>query len=319
MSLEFDDIDALVSAPYERKTQSGQRSDSGRHDPLSEVRSLSPPRKRRHNEDRYYDRDDRHDRRSRHSGSYPRHEDSERYRDDYRRPRGYRERSRSPQSPTHSDPFTEYKKLAARLAEEAARTELLARKKEEDLKNRERRSVMINRLHPKVSEDEVYDFFKNKVGNVISVRLIRDRTGKSKGMGYVEFSDENSVMEAVLLNGSPFRGHPVVITESMAERNQQAEDLANQLKAYDEAPSAVYVDKLPRSLDEAQIRELFEGFGPVSEVNLGSPSTTRGTSDRSATAWVHFSSSQAAARAYTAMNGFKIYGSRLYLSYKAPQ
>ena len=47
------------------------------------------------------------------------------------------------------------------------------------------------------------DYF-GQVGEVADVQLIRDRVGgKSKGFGYVEFAELESVPKAMLLNGAP--------------------------------------------------------------------------------------------------------------------
>ena len=48
------------------------------------------------------------------------------------------------------------------------------------------------------------------------IRLIRDqRSGKSKGVGYVEFGDPESVMKALALNGIAFKGQPLLVQASI--------------------------------------------------------------------------------------------------------
>lgn len=42
------------------------------------------------------------------------------------------------------------------------------------------------------------------MGPVADVRLVRDRAGTSKGFGYVEFRDLETVPSALLLNGQKF-------------------------------------------------------------------------------------------------------------------
>ena len=52
---------------------------------------------------------------------------------------------------------------------------------------------------------------------VRDIRLIRDqRSHKSKGVGYVEFSDAASVLNALALNGIAFKGQPLLVQASMA-------------------------------------------------------------------------------------------------------
>ena len=61
------------------------------------------------------------------------------------------------------------------------------------------------------------------------IRLIRDqRSGKSKGVGYVEFYDLESVMKALALNGIAFKGQPLLVQASMAEKNRMAQMAKNQ-------------------------------------------------------------------------------------------
>lgn len=49
-------------------------------------------------------------------------------------------------------------------------------------------------------------FFTENCGEVVGVRLIRDRkTALCTGIGYVEFSDSASILTALNLNGIKFR------------------------------------------------------------------------------------------------------------------
>ena len=59
----------------------------------------------------------------------------------------------------------------------------------------------------KAREKHIYKFFaESKVGKIRDIRLIRDaRSGISKGIAYVEFFNEASVMKAISCNGKPLR------------------------------------------------------------------------------------------------------------------
>ena len=62
-------------------------------------------------------------------------------------------------------------------------------------------TVLVQRIHPHADDFEIFEFF-SQAGRVRDIRLIRDqRSGKSKGVGYVEFYDLESVMKALALNG----------------------------------------------------------------------------------------------------------------------
>ena len=60
---------------------------------------------------------------------------------------------------------------------------------------------------------DIYKFFTSKnVGKVRDVRIIKDsRSGKSKGVAYVEFYTAESVMLALGLSGIPLLGVPLKI------------------------------------------------------------------------------------------------------------
>lgn len=59
---------------------------------------------------------------------------------------------------------------------------------------RDRRTVMCMQLSAKVSPHDLEEFFQ-KVGQVCDVKMISDRNSRrSKGIAYVEFYDENSVL-----------------------------------------------------------------------------------------------------------------------------
>jgi RNA recognition motif-containing protein len=58
---------------------------------------------------------------------------------------------------------------------------------------------------------------------VRDVRIIRDqRSGRSKGVAYVEFYAPESVLRAMTLTGTKFLGQEIVVQASQAEKNRQA-------------------------------------------------------------------------------------------------
>ena len=89
-------------------------------------------------------------------------------------------------------------------------------------------TVLVQRIHPHADDFEIFEFF-SQAGRVRDIRLIRDqRSGKSKGVGYVEFYDLESVMKALALNGIAFKGQPLLVQASMAEKNRMAQMAKNQ-------------------------------------------------------------------------------------------
>ncbi len=66
-----------------------------------------------------------------------------------------------------------------------------------------------------VDEQELKNLF-SEYGSVTSVQLITDRdTGRSKGFGFVEMSDDAEAGNAIdEMNGKDFGGRPVIVNEA---------------------------------------------------------------------------------------------------------
>ena len=102
------------------------------------------------------------------------------------------------------------------------------RKEEEDEKKRVEeeatrgeRTVMATNVNVKASEKDVYQFFKT-IGSIRDIQIIRDaRSGRSKGVAYVEFYQAQSVSAAMALSGQILMLQPVKVQPSQAEKNKQ--------------------------------------------------------------------------------------------------
>ncbi|CAI5438138.1 unnamed protein product [Caenorhabditis angaria] len=68
-------------------------------------------------------------------------------------------------------------------------------------------SVYVGNIPYQATENDIGNYF-SQVGNVSNVRIVFDReTGRPKGFGFCEFSDEQGAQKAVeQLNGTPFNG-----------------------------------------------------------------------------------------------------------------
>ena len=76
----------------------------------------------------------------------------------------------------------------------------------------------------RASEDDVVEFFEKYAGPVLDVRLVRDRrTGRSKGVGYVEFGEMASVSKALACSSRLMQGHSIMVQVTQTEKNKAAE------------------------------------------------------------------------------------------------
>jgi RNA recognition motif-containing protein len=81
--------------------------------------------------------------------------------------------------------------------------------------------LYVGNLTFNASEDQVRDLF-SQYGTPDSVRLITDRdTGRAKGFGFVEFSNDQEARNAMsALNGQDFGGRPLTVNEARPMENR---------------------------------------------------------------------------------------------------
>ena len=289
------DVESLLdrAVEEEKKQENGAPPADGAQENGERERDRD---RRRDSGDRDRDRDRRRDRGDR-------DRDRDRDRRDRDRDRRHREirrsRSRSPprrRRPRTPSPSPDARTMAEREQEEALRDDL---------------TVLVQRIHPRADDFEIFEFF-SQAGAVKDIRLIRDqRSGKSKGVGYVEFKDVESVMKALALNGIAFRGQPLLVQASMAEKNRLAQAAKNVAAAAElmggaaAEPTKLMVTELHPHISANDLREVFSPFGELSEVKMVADATS-GSSFGVAN--VTFVNPSEAKDAQAAINGLELAG-----------
>ena len=68
--------------------------------------------------------------------------------------------------------------------------------------------MLVYRLHLNAKERDLFNFFaKENIGRIIDIKIVRDpRTRYSKGVAYVEFESQESVLLACALSGQSICG-----------------------------------------------------------------------------------------------------------------
>ena len=154
---------------------------------------------------------------------------------------------------------------------------LCARQLERDAAEvtRHARTVFVSQLVARATGQQVAEYFE-AVGKVKDVRLITDKhSGRSKGFGYVEFAELESVPMAMLLNGRKFcmkhpgctcSGLPILIKSSEAEKNFQA--AAESSTAVND--KRVYAGNLAPNAGShlRDLRAMFSAHGPVERLDF---------------------------------------------------
>jgi len=74
--------------------------------------------------------------------------------------------------------------------------------------------VYVGNLSWTTSWQDLKDFMSEEVGNVTYVKVLRDRSGRSKGCGIVEFEDAQSAADAIeKLNDIEYDGRVIFVRE----------------------------------------------------------------------------------------------------------
>ncbi|CAK0843350.1 unnamed protein product, partial [Prorocentrum cordatum] len=111
---------------------------------------------------------------------------------------------------------------AADMAEEERQRDL-----DEDEEERRRlaeqetkmaRTVMLTSLTHRSDERDIYEFFSTGAGTVRDVQIIRDaRTGRSRGVAYVEMSTGEGMVRAIGLSGQSLKGQAIRVQQAQAD------------------------------------------------------------------------------------------------------
>ncbi|ETN46940.1 uncharacterized protein HMPREF1541_01129 [Cyphellophora europaea CBS 101466] len=263
-----------------RSPRSDRGSANGSHRSRHRSRSRDGERRRSQRDDDrdHYRRRSRSPRDDRHYRPSSRREDDRRDRD-----RQDRRRSRSPRRDTK------------------AKTPDIALTEDE----RDRRTVFVQQLAARLRTKELIAFFE-KVGPVKEAQIVKDRvSGRSKGVGYVEFRNEDSVPLAIQMTGQKLLGIPIIAQLTEAEKNRQARNPEAATTTQSSVPfHRLYVGNIHFSITEQDLQNVFEPFGELEFVQLQKEEGGRSRGY----GFVQFRDPNQAREALEKMNGFDLAG-----------
>ncbi|XP_955384.1 RNA splicing factor, putative [Theileria annulata] len=179
-------------------------------------------------------------------------------------------------------------------------------------------TVLVSNMHLSVDERDIYELFSEHAGKVRDIQCVRDlRSGRSKGIAYVEFYTQESVIKALSMTGMSMKGQGIRVHSSQAEKNRAAKAAKqlqdNALKESDN-PTTIVVSNLLgvlSYLNEIELNQLFSPFGNIIDVALAR--TDNGESK--GYAYIRFKRWNEAKEALNVMNGFDINGQQIKVAY----
>ncbi|XP_051676021.1 polyadenylate-binding protein 4-like [Oryctolagus cuniculus] len=183
--------------------------------------------------------------------------------------------------------------------------------REAELRNKasEFTNVYIKNFGDDMDDERLREVFST-YGRILSVKVMTNSCGKSRGFGFVSFDSHEAARKAVEeMNGKEVNGQPIFVgrAQKKVERQAELKQMFEQLKKERIRGcqgAKLYIKNLDENIDDEKLRKEFSSFGSISRVKV-----MQEEGQSKGFGLICFSSSEDAARAMTVMNG-RILGSK---------
>ncbi|XP_065347000.1 polyadenylate-binding protein 1-like [Cloeon dipterum] len=173
-------------------------------------------------------------------------------------------------------------------------------------------NVYIKNLSDDITDDKLHQMFE-KFGRITSHKVMVSESGKSKGFGFVAFEEHAAAKNACEeFNGKPDNRKVLYCgpAESKSFRQKGLSMRSKELRTRGK-DSNLYIKNLDKTINDAQLKSLFESFGEILSVKVMLDANTgrsRGFG------FVCFTSPEAATEAIKNVNGQMVLSKPLYVS-----
>mgnify|MGYP000840841401 CR=1 FL=1 len=155
-----------------------------------------------------------------------------------------------------------------------------------------------------VDENGLNEFF-SKCGAMEGCRIARNRdTGKSRGFGFVTFSDEAGFNACMAMNGTEFEGRALTIQKAKERNNNEG---GHAPRVYNDK-NKVIVNSLSWNTTSDSLREALSQYGPLEECRV---LVNRDTGDSRGVAIARFTNEEDMKKAIEAMNETEFEGRQI--------
>ncbi|XP_067384708.1 embryonic polyadenylate-binding protein-like isoform X2 [Channa argus] len=175
-------------------------------------------------------------------------------------------------------------------------------------------NVYIKNFGEDYTDEKLKDVF-SAFGRTLSVRVMKDERGRSRGFGFVNFANHEDAQKAVdEMNGKELNGKIIYVGRAQKRLERQGElkrkfDQIKQDRIQRYQGVNLYVKNLDDSIDDERLRKEFAPYGTITSAKVmtdGSQSKGFG--------FVCFSSPEEATKAVTEMNGRIVATKPLYVA-----
>ncbi|XP_076877579.1 polyadenylate-binding protein 1A-like [Brachyhypopomus gauderio] len=175
-------------------------------------------------------------------------------------------------------------------------------------------NVYIKNFGEDMDDEKLKEVF-SKYGNAMSIRVMTDDSGKSRGFGFVSFKRHEDAQKAVdEMNGKELNGKLIYVgrAQKKVERQMELKRMFEQVKQDRMSRYQgvnLYVKNLDDGIDDERLRKEFSPFGNITSAKVmmdGGRSKGFG--------FVCFSSPEEATKAVTEMNGRIVAAKPLYVA-----
>ncbi|KAM4649916.1 polyadenylate-binding protein 1-like isoform 2-T2 [Amazona ochrocephala] len=175
-------------------------------------------------------------------------------------------------------------------------------------------NVYIKNFGDDMDDDRLREIF-SKFGKTLSVKVMMDTTGRSKGFGFVNFEKHEEAQKAVAdMNGKEINGRTVYVGRAQKRLERQSELKRKFEQMKQERVSRyqgvnLYVKNLDDGIDDERLRKEFSPYGTITSAKV----MTEGGHSKGF-GFVCFSSPEEATKAVTEMNGRIVSTKPLYVA-----
>ncbi|XP_040903537.1 embryonic polyadenylate-binding protein-like [Toxotes jaculatrix] len=175
-------------------------------------------------------------------------------------------------------------------------------------------NVYIKNFGEDYGDDKLKEVF-SAFGRTLSVRVMKDERGRSRGFGFVNYANHEDAQKAVdEMNGKEINGKIIYVGRAQKRVERQGElkrkfDQIKQDRIQRYQGVNLYVKNLDDSIDDERLRKEFDPYGTITSAKVmtdGSQSKGFG--------FVCFSSPEEATKAVTEMNGRIVATKPLYVA-----